>query len=139
MAVELRSAKTILLNRVKTWPDLLALLPNGRDSIYPNVTDFGPSTQAPYVVLAGDDEVLIDEIVTAVSFTFWVYDAPEKSYWTIERIHRCIRKNMEDLELGPTADGVLDPFSFEMKSGEGRDDNLNKFFKFARYRSWLVR
>jgi len=139
MALESRSAKTLLLGRVRTWHDLLALLPNGRESIYPNVEDFGPLTEAPYVLLAGDEEAFVDGIVSAQAFAFWVYDSPEQAYWRIERIHRVIRKEMDELTLGETADGVFDPFSFEMKSSEGRDDNLNKFFKYARYRSWLVR
>jgi hypothetical protein len=46
---------------------------------------------------------------------------------------------MQGLALGITADGILDPFQFEFKSGEARDDELDKLVKFARYRTWLVK
>jgi hypothetical protein len=121
------------------WSDLTDLLAKGIGSIFPNADEIlSSSTSAPFLALLQEDTANTDNVVDTISFAFWVYDTPEQSYWRIGRILQVIRKRMEGLELGATADGILDPFQYEFTSGEARDDELDKLFKYARYRSWLV-
>jgi len=136
MVVVSRNPKTILMGIAR---GLDLDLPDGADSIFPNAEEKpGPDTPTPFIRVTQEDVANIDDIVQTVSWSFWVYDDAEQSYWRIDRIHKILKDSLDGLRLGDTALGVLDRMQREYLTGEVVDQDYNKLVKFARYRSWLV-